>query len=68
MSLIERIRSRDATVGVIGLGYVGLPLAVELAHAGFKPSASTWWKKKCAASTRATATSRTFRPTCMAEW
>ncbi len=35
MSLIERIRSRDATVAVIGLGYVGLPLAVELARAGF---------------------------------
>jgi UDP-N-acetyl-D-glucosamine dehydrogenase len=36
MSLIEKIRSRQATVGVIGLGYVGLPLAVELAHAGYR--------------------------------
>ncbi|MCI0453056.1 MAG: nucleotide sugar dehydrogenase, partial [Candidatus Latescibacteria bacterium] len=35
MSLIERIRARDAKVAVIGLGYVGLPLAVELARAGF---------------------------------
>lgn len=35
MSVIERIRSRDARVAVIGLGYVGLPLAVELARAGF---------------------------------
>jgi UDP-N-acetyl-D-glucosamine dehydrogenase len=35
MSLIERIRARDARVAVIGLGYVGLPLAVELARAGF---------------------------------
>jgi UDP-N-acetyl-D-glucosamine dehydrogenase len=35
MSLIEKIRSRQATVGVIGLGYVGLPLAVELARAGY---------------------------------
>jgi UDP-N-acetyl-D-glucosamine dehydrogenase len=35
MSLIEKIRSRDACVGVIGLGYVGLPLSVELARAGF---------------------------------
>jgi UDP-N-acetyl-D-glucosamine dehydrogenase len=34
-SLLERIRSKEAHVGVIGLGYVGLPLAVELAHAGF---------------------------------
>jgi UDP-N-acetyl-D-glucosamine dehydrogenase len=35
MSLIEKIRSRQATVGVIGLGYVGLPLAVELSRAGY---------------------------------
>ncbi len=34
-SLLERIGSRQARVGVIGLGYVGLPLAVEFAHAGF---------------------------------
>src|SRR2546425_4535860 len=32
---LDRIRSRKARVGVIGLGYVGLPLAVEFAHAGF---------------------------------
>jgi UDP-N-acetyl-D-glucosamine dehydrogenase len=30
-----RIRSRTARVAVIGLGYVGLPLAVEVASAGF---------------------------------
>src|SRR2546425_6413042 len=34
-SLLDRIRSRKARVGVIGLGYVGLPLAVEFARAGF---------------------------------
>jgi UDP-N-acetyl-D-glucosamine dehydrogenase len=28
--------SRSQTLGVIGLGYVGLPLVVEMAHAGFK--------------------------------
>jgi UDP-N-acetyl-D-glucosamine dehydrogenase len=33
--LLERIRQRQARVGVIGLGYVGLPLAVEFARAGF---------------------------------
>ncbi|MDP6579505.1 MAG: NAD(P)-binding domain-containing protein, partial [Vicinamibacterales bacterium] len=33
--LIERLRARKARVGVIGLGYVGLPLAVEFAKAGF---------------------------------
>jgi UDP-N-acetyl-D-glucosamine dehydrogenase len=34
-SLLERIQNRKARVGVIGLGYVGLPLAVEFAHNGF---------------------------------
>ncbi len=33
--LAEKIRSRRAIVGVVGLGYVGLPLAVEYAEAGF---------------------------------
>jgi UDP-N-acetyl-D-glucosamine dehydrogenase len=34
-SLGEKITSRRARTGVVGLGYVGLPLAVELAKAGF---------------------------------
>jgi UDP-N-acetyl-D-glucosamine dehydrogenase len=34
-SLLELIRSRRATTGVIGLGYVGLPLAVEFGRAGY---------------------------------
>jgi UDP-N-acetyl-D-glucosamine dehydrogenase len=33
--LEEKIRTRQARVGIIGLGYVGLPLAVEFAKAGF---------------------------------
>lgn len=33
--LLERLSSREAIIGVIGLGYVGLPLAVEFAEAGF---------------------------------
>jgi UDP-N-acetyl-D-glucosamine dehydrogenase len=33
--LRRRIESHQARVGVVGLGYVGLPLAVEFAHAGF---------------------------------
>jgi len=35
-SLAEKIRSHTALVGVVGLGYVGLPLAVEKAKVGFK--------------------------------
>ena len=34
--LKQRIDSRDAHIGVIGLGYVGLPLAVEFTKAGFR--------------------------------
>jgi UDP-N-acetyl-D-glucosamine dehydrogenase len=34
--LEERLKSRAATVGVVGLGYVGLPLAVAFAQAGFR--------------------------------
>jgi UDP-N-acetyl-D-glucosamine dehydrogenase len=35
-ALERRIGSREATLGVVGLGYVGLPLAVEFARAGFR--------------------------------
>ncbi len=35
-TLKERIQNKTATLGVCGLGYVGLPLAVEKAKAGFK--------------------------------
>ena len=35
-ALLRRIESREALVGVIGLGYVGLPLSIELAKAGFR--------------------------------
>ena len=34
--LLEKIADRSLVIGVVGLGYVGLPLAVEKAKAGFK--------------------------------
>ncbi|MGQ0702102.1 MAG: nucleotide sugar dehydrogenase [Gemmatimonadales bacterium] len=34
--LIAKAQSRDVLFGVVGLGYVGLPLAVELANAGYR--------------------------------
>ncbi|SCX29087.1 nucleotide sugar dehydrogenase [Agrobacterium rosae] len=34
--LLGLIQSKKATAGVIGLGYVGLPLAMTIAHSGFK--------------------------------
>jgi UDP-N-acetyl-D-glucosamine dehydrogenase len=36
LELREKIRNRQARIGIIGLGYVGLPLAVEFAKAGFQ--------------------------------
>ena len=38
-TLLERIGTREAKVVVVGAGYVGLPLAVEVAKAGFKITA-----------------------------
>jgi UDP-N-acetyl-D-glucosamine dehydrogenase len=34
--LIGKAGRREALFGIVGLGYVGLPLAVELAHAGYR--------------------------------
>ena len=36
MDLIKKIENRKAKIGIIGMGYVGFPLAVEFAQAGFK--------------------------------
>lgn len=36
MKLIDKIKNKSAKIGVIGLGYVGLPLAVEKAKAGYE--------------------------------
>lgn len=34
--LAQKLKDRSAIVGVIGLGYVGLPLAIEYIHAGYR--------------------------------
>jgi len=34
--LLESIHNRSAIVGIIGLGYVGLPLAIQFGKQGFK--------------------------------
>jgi UDP-N-acetyl-D-glucosamine dehydrogenase len=36
MGLLERINDGTAVLGVVGLGYVGLPLAIEMAKAGHR--------------------------------
>jgi len=35
MELIEKIKAKEAHIGIIGLGYVGLPLLIEFCRAGF---------------------------------
>ena len=35
MNLAKKIQDRTAKVAVIGIGYVGLPLSIEIARAGF---------------------------------
>ncbi|MFQ5351838.1 MAG: NAD(P)-binding domain-containing protein, partial [Candidatus Binatia bacterium] len=36
MTLVEKLRTGCARAGVVGLGYVGLPLAVEMASSGLE--------------------------------
>lgn len=36
MEIVEKIKSREAVIGIIGLGYVGLPLLREFLRAGFR--------------------------------
>ena len=36
LKLEEKIRNKSATIGIVGLGYVGLPLTVAFSEAGFK--------------------------------
>ncbi|MCF4113147.1 MULTISPECIES: nucleotide sugar dehydrogenase [Dethiosulfovibrio] len=47
MALIDRIKDKTAKIGVIGLGYVGLPLAVEKAKAGFSVLGFDVQQDKC---------------------
>lgn len=44
--LLEKINSKTAKVGIVGLGYVGLPLAVEFARAGYTTIGFDVQKKK----------------------
>ena len=59
----EKIGSRRARAGVVGLGYVGLPLAVEFASAGFHTTGIDLDQRKIDAITAGHArTSPTWRP------
>jgi UDP-N-acetyl-D-glucosamine dehydrogenase len=45
-SLEKKIKDKTAVVGIVGLGYVGLPLAVELGNSGFRVLGMDISKKK----------------------
>jgi UDP-N-acetyl-D-glucosamine dehydrogenase len=47
-TLQHKIKTRTARVGIVGLGYVGLPLAVEFAKAGFSVTGIDVQKDKVA--------------------
>lgn len=51
-ALRQKIADRTAVVGVVGLGYVGLPLAVEFARTGFSVIGIDVDPEKCAAINR----------------
>ena len=46
--LIDKIRSRSAKIGIIGLGYVGLPIAVAFAEKNFRVTGFDVIKEKVA--------------------
>ena len=52
--LLDKIHNRSARVGVVGLGYVGLPLIVEFARNGFESVGIDLDVKKVAAINRGT--------------
>lgn len=57
--LLNKIENKEITVGVVGLGYVGLPLAVEKAKAGFKTIGFDVQKAKLILSMQVQTTSET---------
>ncbi len=59
-----RITNRTAKVGVVGLGYVGLPLAVELAQAGFSVTGIDLDQSKVASINHGISYYKIYRPRC----
>ncbi|MEK6538529.1 MAG: NAD(P)-binding domain-containing protein, partial [Nitrospirota bacterium] len=45
-SLIKKLEQKSAKIGIIGMGYVGLPLALEFCKAGFDVTGIDLDKKK----------------------
>jgi len=58
-SLLARVRNKQARVGIIGLGYVGLPLAHALPPPASRSSASTSTRPRWPSCSAARVTSAT---------
>ena len=61
-TLLSAIENKKAVLGVVGLGYVGLPLAVEMVKQGFTVIGIDLIPTKSTAFTAANPTLRIFRP------
>ena len=57
--MLRKIENKEIVVGVVGLGYVGLPLAVEKPKPALRPSALTCSRRRWKWSTPVTTTSAT---------
>ena len=51
-NLLQKFKSREAHIGIVGVGYVGLPLVVAFAQAGFMVAAVDTDKSKIEAIKR----------------
>lgn len=60
MELIKKISSKQAKIGIIGLGYVGLPLIIEFCKAGFSVTGFDADEKKWNSLSRAGAVLNTL--------
>ncbi len=58
--MIHKFRNKTARIAILGMGYVGLPLAVVFAEAGFKVTGIDPEVRKVDLLTGASATSRIF--------
>ena len=45
-NLIEKLDDKSAVIGIVGLGYVGLPLMLRYVEVGFKSSVLILMQKK----------------------
>ena len=65
---IGKFNDRTARIGVLGLGYAGLPLTCGFAEAGFEPTVLTSTGRRSSTCRRGAVISATFPPTESPAW